>query len=356
MGVILKENSIVYTGMKHQKFLGSSRWKFDEFKNCLVREVKQVQPVPSPTEFVEPSELVQQQVDEFLRVCRFQENERKLDVSLREKKTSYVLNKKKVREKCSSFFGLSKSRKFLAFFTISFPYGLDDDMIMKIFNTVLTRCRELMRLHSYLWVVERQKNGTLHFHLLTNDFIQVRTVNHYVAKAIETQLKKYDIDLSGLEYVNSKGETKVTQAFDVNKYNGVDVKLVGGNKKALNQYITKYISKNEIQFFRLPYHSSRDISQLFTCETFRSVDCSEFSPVAKILRHLVTYVVDSDFATCEYFCQKQANGKYFNPPDDWYWFRDYCNELMYKNVAERSDVVVIDLNWRDGKKNAYAGC
>jgi hypothetical protein len=38
-------------------------------------------------------------------------------------------------------------------------------------------------LSTYLWVAERQKNNTIHFHLLTNDFMEIRIVNEFMANS-----------------------------------------------------------------------------------------------------------------------------------------------------------------------------
>jgi len=323
MGVILKENNIIHTKRKHDKFLGSSRYRFDAGKNMIVLKPKNKPVVKKETESVNNDNLDYFHKERMMFLGRDISNvliEQKNTSDLLESENNetireYKLNKKKVREKCSAFFGLKKSRKFLAFYSISFPLNFPDDMCMKVFNTFLTRLRKDFRLRSYLWVAERQKNGTLHFHLLTNCYMPIRRVNYYMAKAIETQIKKNKIDVS----------------FDVTKYNGVDVKRVNNNRKALNIYLTKYVSKNSILFYRLPYHSSRDISELFTAESFVSVNHKDFKHIADVLQHITTYVIDSEFATIEYLCQKQENGKHFNPPDDWYWLRDFLNDLIYYN-------------------------
>lgn len=322
LGVILKENNIIYTNQKHEKFLGSSIWRFDTENNCIVKKIRDYEKEANSTkpEFVELNTFEKECSNEYLRVRQAQSREFLLnaEMSKRPKKTEYRLNKKKVREKCSSFFGLKQSRKFLAFYSISFPAGMADEYIMQCYNTFLTRCRKDMRLKSYLWVAERQKNGTLHFHVLTNNFMAIRRVNWYMAKAIENIIKKNNLDLN----------------FDVKKYNGVDVKRCNNNRKALNQYLTKYISKNEIEFFRLPYHSSRDISQLFTAETFKHESSPEFSFIRKALYHLKTFVVDNEYCTIEYLNQLQANGKWFSPPESWYWLLHHVNEQIYMNFHE----------------------
>ena len=96
-------------------------------------------------------------------------------------KRTYKLNKSKVRKKCNALGRLEKSKKFLAFYSISFPNGLTDETGYKIYNTWLTRCRRDSGLKTYLWIAERQKNGTIHFHLLTNNFMPIKKVNGFMA-------------------------------------------------------------------------------------------------------------------------------------------------------------------------------
>ncbi|MFT4224335.1 rolling circle replication-associated protein [Dysgonomonas sp.] len=321
MGIILKENNLIHTKIRHEKFLGSSRYRFDKGTNTIYLKEKLSPVIPlAKNEDIEEKDFSYEMKDYFksdslMGAFNREPLEPKQEETKKTKKTEYKLNKKKVREKCSAFFGLKQSRKFLAFYSISFPMGFPDDYAFKCFNTVLTRLRKNCGLRSYLWITERQKNGTIHFHMLTNNFMYVRKFNYYMAKAIETQIDKHNIDVN----------------FDMLKYNGVDVRHVNNNKKALNCYLTKYVSKNTIIFYRLPYHSSHDISELFTAETFVNTDSSDFAPIKEALKHITTFVVDNEYCTIEYLCQKQENGKYFNPPDEWYWLRDFCNEQIYKN-------------------------
>jgi len=321
MGVILKENNLIHTKMRHEKFLGSSRYRFDKGTNTIYLKEK-LRPLISFTgnEPIEEKDF-SDEIKEYLKsdslMAAF-DREPIEEKPKKPKKKEYKLNKKKVREKCSAFFGLKQSRKFLAFYTISFPMGFPDDNAFTCLNTLYTRLREKCGLKSYLWVAERQKNGTIHFHILTNTYMYVRTVNHFMAKAIETQV----------DALEKKG---ISINYDVTKYNGVDVRHVNNNRKALNSYLTKYVSKNSIALNRLPYHSSRDISELFTAETFTSIYDSDFSAIREALKHITTFVVDNEYCTIEYLCQKQENGKFFNPPNEWYWLRDFCNEQIYNN-------------------------
>lgn len=150
-----------------------------------------------------------------------------------------------------------------------------------------------------------------------------------MARAINTQVK------------SKKNNINVN--FDIKKYNGVDVRRVNNNRKALNSCLTKYVSKNAIVLYRRPYHSSRDISELFTAQTFRNVDSYYFQPIRNTIKHITAFVVDNEWCTIEYLNQKQPNGKFFNPPDEWYWLRDYLNEQIYKNHHSNSIPDVMSL-------------
>lgn len=334
MGVILKENNLIHTKMRHEKFLGSSCYKFDKAKNTIYKKEKLKACVPAENMEGCTIDYEQERMSYFgadSPLCTFSDAAVVLEKQKRKKKTEYTLNKKKVREKCSAFFGLRQSRKFLAFYSISFPMGFPDEAAYQCLNTAFTRFKNECGLKSYLWVAERQKNGTIHFHMLTNTYMYIRKVNHIMARAINTQIN------------GKRNKGKIDIYFDMKKYNGVDVRHVNNNKKALNCYLTKYISKNATAFSRLPYHCSRDISELFTAETFTSVGCSDFRYIRETLRHIQTFVVDNEYCTIEYLCQKQANGKYFNPPDEWYWLRDFCNQQIYQNHHAKTRLNILPL-------------
>lgn len=222
------------------------------------------------------------------------------------KETVYKLNKSKIKKKCFALSRLAKSKKFLAFYSISFPMGLSDDNCYKVFNTWLTRCRKDNKLNSYLWVAERQKNETIHFHMLTNDLMPIRMVNSYMAIALTTFKKK------GIEAL---------QAVNPEKYNGVHVKRVKGSKKSLIGYLVKYISKNEISFYRLPWHCSRDVSRLFTSENIDEPE--EKEKLDKLLPDdPEKYSIFED----QHYTVK---GFKFSPPEILFTNLDTVNEIIY---------------------------
>jgi hypothetical protein len=224
-----------------------------------------------------------------------------------EKKT-YRLNKSKVKRKCHAFSRLEKSQVFLAFYTISFPLNLSDEICYKIFNTWLTRCRNKSGLKSYLWVAERQKNGTIHFHLLTNDFMKIKLVNGFMASALKTEKKKGN---------------EVLKEVDVEIYNGVDVKRVGNKKKGLITYLVKYISKNDIRFYRLPWHCSRDVSRLFTSINLDESDEEKILALLPDDKQKYTETYEMEFV--------KVTGFKFTPKDEVFSDLDMMNEMIYTN-------------------------
>lgn len=202
MGIILKENNLIHTKRKHNKFLGSSKYKYHQGTNTIYKKVKR-----KPIISISDNEGITERDNEFIKQAKeFYKSDSLLSAFGREpiqeqahhiepekekrpKKTEYKLNKKKVREKCSAFFGSKQSKKLLAFYSISFPQNFPDEFAYRCFNTVKTRLRKKCGLKSYLWVAERQKNGTIHFHMLTNTFMQIRKVNYFMARAINTQVR-----------------------------------------------------------------------------------------------------------------------------------------------------------------------
>jgi len=155
-------------------------------------------------------------------------------ISLTRKKREikgYRINKSKVLQKAAAFYNLKSSRKFMAFYSVSFPIGMTDKTAMKCMNIWLTRVRKLNRKVNYLWIAERQKNGTIHFHALMDKWLNIRVVNWYMSKAIDGVIKSDNV--KGLNFNRSK-------------YNGVDVERVY-NGKGVSKYLVKYMAKGSDQ-------------------------------------------------------------------------------------------------------------
>jgi hypothetical protein len=200
----------------------------------------------------------------------------------------YGLNKSKLRRKIQAFFNTRRTEKFCAFYSVTFPVGTSDGIAYRLFNTWLTRCRHIHGLQSYVWVSERQKNGTLHFHMLTSTRMPIRSINYMMSAAIDTQRRKNNVSC----------QTDIKQ-----KYNGIDVDNLYYSKRhrhdrhglskrkvqeKLQKYLTKYISKNNTKSSHLPWHCSRDISALFTAELFDEDEYVEIIQKTKSQNHGMT--------------------------------------------------------------------
>jgi len=108
---------------------------------------------------------------------------------LRSKLTEYRMNKSKVRQKMFALFNLKCSSKFIAFYSVSFPVNSADNECFKCWDYWLTCLRKNFDLTNYIWVSERQKNGTLHYHMLTNNYMPILQINRAMAIIIDNQVK-----------------------------------------------------------------------------------------------------------------------------------------------------------------------
>ena len=222
----------------------------------------------------------------------------------------YKLNKAKVRDKCTAFFELERSRKFCAFYSVSFPEGSKEEDIYKVWNCWLTNLRKTYGLRDYLWVAEYQKNGTLHYHMLCNVYMNIKRVNRAMGVAL---------------FHNDMLNTTI------DKYNGVDVKKVTNNRGGLNAYLTKYVSKSEEHTYkRAPWRCSQSVSALFTSV---QIDEETSENLAREFARVPLKKYENDYAEI-YFFNVKSGGKWYNIPDR---FRTTIQELnnVIANEFER---------------------
>lgn len=172
----------------------------------------------------------------------------------------FSLNRKEIARRIYSWYHTSDCSKHLYFVTISFPLKLSDNLAYKYFNTWLTKLRKEEEINNYIWVAERQENGTIHFHILVSNYVKIREYNDLMKECLLNGLNKK-------EFAYSRDK--------INTYNGVDLakdkktkKVVnlskGGNFKNVAKYITKYVTKNTTEMQRQTWHCSRLLSNLVT--------------------------------------------------------------------------------------------
>lgn len=187
-------------------------------------------------------------------------------------KKGYKIHKREVRQRLLGMIHTKAGKKELYFWTVTFPKGTPDDVAYKAYNTWLTTLRTKDKfgrrfLKNYLWVAERQPGTkTVHFHIAIPHKMPIKVANG----AMQTILKN----------LSEKGLIPFTKA-QCKRYNGVDIAknkktrkvtnfAIKKGARALGNYLTKYITKNDATFEHLAWHNSRGFSALFTGITFTS--------------------------------------------------------------------------------------
>ena len=166
----------------------------------------------------------------------------------------YSLKKSLIKHRINNYMNAAKKGTPLYFITITFPPVVSDNMGYKFLNQWLTRCRQLKLIHNYLWVAERQKIGTIHYHMAVPHYINVHQSNKVMQVILSNSARAQEINYT---------------THQAKRYNGIDLAKnrttrqvinfsTKHNKKSLTNYLTKYITKNETKFNRLVWHNSRD--------------------------------------------------------------------------------------------------
>ena len=171
---------------------------------------------------------------------------------------NYSINKKEVSHRIRNFVNQMPGVKQLYFWTVTFPLNTTDDTAFILMNKWLTRLKRDLNLRSYIWITERQQNGTIHFHIALHQRLCVKKANRFMRAAIFTSIDNKEIiftreqakNYNGVDIAKNRKTRKVTN-FAIKK-----------NEKNLINYLLKYVTKNDATFSHLAWHSSRDYSNL----------------------------------------------------------------------------------------------
>jgi hypothetical protein len=195
------------------------------------------------------------------------------------KKKAYGIAKQIIKNRMRAMVNMLRSctdrmrKPKLYFFTVTFQESTSDDICYQVLNTWLTILRQKKMLLSYLWVAERQKNGTIHFHIAIPHYMNAPKANRIMKNCL--------LDLQRKGKLPSWAREKVV------KYNGVDIAknretkrpvnfAAGGKERSLVNYLTKYITKNNTTMEHLAWHCSRDWSALILGMTFTREEVGRF--------------------------------------------------------------------------------
>lgn len=196
------------------------------------------------------------------------------------------------------------------------------------FNHFLTELRKAYNIENYVWRLEFQQNGNVHYHLVTDVFLDYSDIRDrwnrillklgYVQKYTEKHAK-----MSLNDYVNeySKGDYSKFELLKKRYYigrssgwsqpNSVDVKPVLGQKK-IAFYISKYFSKkskNRVNCNELDNEENSKGLRLWFCSRSLSKlkKISDFIPAfdVDVLSHILTdstiFKVVHQYCTVIYF-------------------------------------------------------
>jgi hypothetical protein len=203
----------------------------------------------------------------------------------KERKSTYSVAKQIIRNRMRAMVNMMHvntdrmRRPKLYFFTVTFLEGLADDICYQVYNTWLTELRQRGLLLSYLWVAERQQNGTVHFHIAIPHYLNVHKANRVMRRVLVDQ--------------KNKGNLPGWERMKLMRYNGVHISknsktgrpvnfAARGKQKALSHYLTKYITKNNTAMHRLAWHCSRDWSALVVGMAFTRKELGTFVKAAMI--------------------------------------------------------------------------
>lgn len=173
---------------------------------------------------------------------------------------AYTIDKKTVTHRILGFTNAMTGPKRLHLWTISFKVGTPDAACFHLLRKWLQRMTTDEGLKHYCRITERQKNGTIHFHLAVHQWFDVKRANRYMRAAM-------------MRSVDDGSITMDRQ--DIMKYNGVDIakdkktrRVINFGKrkaqKALSNYLAKYVTKNNEKFPQLAWHNSRSYSNVIT--------------------------------------------------------------------------------------------
>jgi len=106
---------------------------------------------------------------------------------------SYKVNKTEVKNRLFGMINTMRGKKELYFWTVTFPVNTTDATAYRLYNTWLTTLRQKKWLREYLWIAERQQNGTIHFHVAIPHRLSVVAANRAMQVILATAAKKKEI-------------------------------------------------------------------------------------------------------------------------------------------------------------------
>lgn len=151
----------------------------------------------------------------------------------------------------------------LSFITLtlcSAQVNTDQFITKNLLSPFLDLCRKKQLFRNYVWRAEKQKNGNIHYHIVTDSLVDYRVVYHFWRLQLDRMgyLQVYTNKFSAmsfLEYCNLKGHKNTDKETLRRRYNKgssqgwrnpncTDVKYIQ-SESGVAKYISKYVSKDD---------------------------------------------------------------------------------------------------------------
>ena len=178
-------------------------------------------------------------INKKLKVRHAVLNPEKGEKKREEKKRGRIKSFSKDTQKRIKFFMNNNEIEYKTMITLTYPEEIKNRLDGVEAKYHLNRFTKRFKLNNYVWVMEFQKNGNPHFHILTDIEIPNKKKNKkdFIELANEISKIWYEIVNSGLE--------KHLKA-------GVNIEFLRHGKEGASSYIRKYINKKEQK--RIPSH------------------------------------------------------------------------------------------------------
>ena len=217
----------------------------------------------------------------------------------------YRVNKSEISKRIQAMINVQSGKKSLFFYTISFPNQVSDNTAYKILNSFLTTMRTANGFTQYLWICERNRQGTIHFHIASPELYKPKHLNGIIVNLLHHYIRKGQLNWShsaaakynGLDLAKDRTTRKIT-----------NFAAVSGGKK-LSAYLTKYCGKGKESFSRQAWQASKVVSSFFT-EILVTTDEAELYIVECIDRDNPVFI-DTHFCYYKYLKSPPAFALHF---------------------------------------------
>lgn len=162
------------------------------------------------------------------------------------------------------------SQKFVkfrvVFVTLTLPskqIHTDNEIINRCLNSFLLEIKKYHNVSKYVWRAEKQKNGNIHFHILTDKFISYYEIRNRWNRIVNK--------LGYVDRFQEKHGHRTPNSTDIHSTRKV---------KNLKSYLTKYMTKNEEEKQEIQqqaydsYQENEDKTDTYNSQTGRIWGCS----------------------------------------------------------------------------------